>query len=160
MLFKLINQYSLILVVLAIVPLVAYIMWSLYSIKWAVIVTILFLLLSTGLFYVVRSSPDEVHIRDFQNSITSGEPVLLVIESDFCVACLSAQSSIDELAHKLRGHFRVLRVNTRSDLAKYLRNEYSWQFVPTFILFNKHGNEIWRQTGKVPSIDTLLQMGK
>ncbi len=158
MLLKLINQYSLIVIVLAITPLVTYLIWSLYSLKWAIVATILFLLLSAGLFYIVRSSPDEVDIQDFKNSITSGEPVLLVIQSDFCIACLSAQPSIDKLTHELSSHFQVLRVNTRSVLAKYLRTMYSWEFVPTFILFDKHGNEVWRQTGKVPSTDTLLSM--
>ena len=158
MLLKLLNQYSFIVVALTVTPLVTYFIWNLYSIKWAITATILFLLLFIGLLYFVKSSPHEVGVHDFQNSITSGEPILLVIQSDFCIACLSAQSGIDKLEKQLSSHFGVLRVNTRSTLAKYLRDTYSWDFVPTFILFNKHGNEIWRQTGKVPSIDTILSI--
>ena len=111
-----------------------------------------------GVLYFVKSTPLEVDVSDFKSSITSGEPTLIIIQSDFCIACLSAKPAIDKLEKNLTGHLTVLRVNTRSNLAKYLRETYSWDFVPTFILFNRHGNEVWRQTGRVPSLDTLLSI--
>ena len=58
----------------------------------------------------------------------------------------------------LKDHFRMLRLDIGSDLGQYVRGKYQGGVVPTFIAFDKRGDEVWRQTGGVPSLGTILSL--
>ena len=65
---------------------------------------------------------------------------------------------MDGLASKLKDDFLVVRLNIHSDLGKYVFVKYRGGMVPTFIVFDKRGNEVWRHSGSVPSLDTILSL--
>ena len=56
----------------------------------------------------------------------------------------------------LTDHFLVIRLDVLSDAGKYVRQKYQGGVVPTFIVFDKGGNEIWRHSGSVPQLEDIL----
>ena len=66
---------------------------------------------------------------------------------------------MDRLELRLTDHFLVIRLDVLSDAGKYVRQKYQGGVVPTFILFDKGGNEVWRHSGSVPELETILRLG-
>lgn len=52
----------------------------------------------------------------------------------------------------------VMRFNVATDLGKDIRQTYNLGIVPTFILFDKNGKEVLRQTGTVPKLRKILSL--
>lgn len=52
-----------------------------------------------------------------------------------------------------------MRINVASSLGNYVQKKYNGGFVPTFIVFDSSGKEVWRQNGLVPSLSTILSLG-
>ena len=59
----------------------------------------------------------------------------------------------------LADNFLVIRLDVLSDVGKYVRQKYQGGVVPTFIVFDKGGNEVWRHSGSVPELETILRLG-
>ena len=66
---------------------------------------------------------------------------------------------MDRLELGLTDHFLVIRLDVLSDVGKYVRKKYQGGMVPTFIVFDKGGNEVWRHSGSVPELETILLPG-
>ena len=66
---------------------------------------------------------------------------------------------MDRLELELTDHFLVIRLDVLSDVGKYVRQKYQGGVVPTFIVFDKAGNEVWRHSGSVPELETILLPG-
>ena len=66
---------------------------------------------------------------------------------------------MDSLEVGLTDHFLVIRLDVLSDVGKYVRQKYQGGVVPTFIVFDKGGNEVWRHSGSVPQLETILSIG-
>ena len=65
---------------------------------------------------------------------------------------------MDRLESNLQDDFLVARVSIHSELGKYLLVKYRGAVVPTFIVLDKRGNEVWRHARSVPSLDTILSL--
>ena len=66
---------------------------------------------------------------------------------------------MDRLELELTDHFLVIRLDVLADVGKYVRQKYQGGVVPTFIVFDKGGNEVWRHSGSVPELETILISG-
>ena len=66
---------------------------------------------------------------------------------------------MDRLEVELTDHFLVIRLDVLSDVGKYVRQKYKRGVVPTFIVFDTGGNEVWRHSGSVPELETILLPG-
>lgn len=66
---------------------------------------------------------------------------------------------MDRLEWELRDSFLVIRISVISDLGKDLRSRYQTGVVPTFIVFNNVGKEVWRHSGSVPELEEILILG-
>ena len=66
---------------------------------------------------------------------------------------------MDRLELELTDYFLVIRLDVLSDVGKYVRQKYQGGVVPTFIVFDKGGNEVWRHSGSVPELETILLPG-
>jgi thiol-disulfide isomerase/thioredoxin len=88
-----------------------------------------------------------------------GQPVLLELQSPYCVACIVAKSSVDRLEQELQGKLVVQRVNIQSDSGKNLAAQYNVEATPTFIYLDTAGKEQWRGFGILDAteIRTLLK---
>ena len=65
---------------------------------------------------------------------------------------------MDRLEFNLEDDLFVVRLNISSDLGSYLFAKYRGIVVPTFIVFDKRGNEVWRHSGSVPELETILSL--
>ena len=79
----------------------------------------------------------------------AGKPLLLKVQSPYCLGCVAMKPAVDRLEKELRDKLVVRRVDIPSDEGRQLLKEYQIEFTPTFILFDKAGKEQWRGTGKL-----------
>ena len=66
---------------------------------------------------------------------------------------------MDRLEDQLSDMFLFIRLDVSSGVGKHIRQKYQGGLVPTFIVFDQRGNEIWRHSGSVPSLDSILALG-
>jgi thiol:disulfide interchange protein len=74
-------------------------------------------------------------------------PVLIEFYSDFCVGCLAARITVDQLERDLKGQLTVVRLDVASGAGVSLSRQLKATGTPTFILFDAQGQEIWRTVG-------------
>ena len=78
------NQYSYVAIGLVILAIVTFLFWRLIGIKYAVPIAVLTLGLLFAFQLLLSTNMDTYSsIEDFDNSLASGEPVLLMLYSDF-----------------------------------------------------------------------------
>lgn len=65
---------------------------------------------------------------------------------------------MDRLESELRSNITVVRINVSSSVGTYIRDKYSAKVVPTYIAFDRYGEETWRQIGGVPLLRTILSL--
>jgi thioredoxin-like negative regulator of GroEL len=74
-------------------------------------------------------------------------PVLLEVQSPYCLGCVAQKPAVDKLERELAGKLAVRRVNIQSDEGRQLVEQFGIKFTPTFILFDAAGREQWRGSG-------------
>ena len=60
---------------------------------------------------------------------------------------------------ELKDHFIVARLDVGSNIGGHVRKQYQGGIVPTFIVFDRSGTEVWRKSGSVPLLKTILALG-
>ena len=154
----LINSYSYLVLGSVLMLSTTILTWRLFSPGWAIAISstmMVFLVLVQSIASINDNSIDT--LEGFDNILASGSPVLLELYSNFWVACLRAKSDVDRLESDLK-NFRVIRINVSSSLGKYIRQKHHTSIVPTFIVFDKNGYEIWRHSGGAPKVETILSL--
>lgn len=76
-------------------------------------------------------------------------PVLLELESPYCIGCAVAKPTVDRLESETTGRLNVIRENVLAAPGSELAAELGVRFTPTFILFDAAGFEIWRSVGSL-----------
>ena len=152
-----INQYSFVAVALFIFTVIVLLSWRFLALKYAIPVLGVALVVVIG-FQLLLSAGSNIQLaeEDFDSTLQTGEPVFLVLYSNFWVACLSNKPIVDRLEAKLTGHIRVFRIDIRSDLGRYVSDKYNEKTVPAFIVFDSQGTQVWQQYGIVPRAETIL----
>lgn len=86
--------------------------------------------------------------QTFKDIINNSDiPVLVDFYADWCGPCKSMEPVISDIAHKMQGKAKVLKVNI--DNNQQAANHYQVKGVPTFMIF-KNGRIVWRTSGAVP----------
>jgi thiol-disulfide isomerase/thioredoxin len=83
----------------------------------------------------------------------AGKPLLLEVQSPYCLGCVALKPAVDRLENELRDKLVVRRVDIQSDEGRQLVKQYDIEFTPTFILFNAAGREQWRGAGKLDAAE-------
>jgi thiol-disulfide isomerase/thioredoxin len=78
---------------------------------------------------------------------SSGRPVLLEVQSPYCLGCVAMKPAVDRLENELREKLVVRRVDIQSAEGRQLAEQYRIEFTPTFVLFDAAGKERWRSAG-------------
>ncbi|MGE5250974.1 MAG: thioredoxin family protein [Bacteroidota bacterium] len=145
----LLNQYSFVVIILALVGAAGAVLltrrprWN----DYLAFFVILGGLIAAWLILHPRQTPLMGDARHVQEAIGAGTPVLLEFQSPYCVACTAIKPVVDELESGLAGRLRVIRLDIQQPAGRELAPVYRFAFTPTFIFFDAHGNELWRQVG-------------
>ena len=154
-----INQYSSIVTGLLILLIVTLATWRTFELKWTMIaVSLTFIAIVSFQMIGSTTSSNISSIVEFDNVLTSGKPVLLELYSNYWVACLSAKPAVDRLENQLGDEYVVVRFDISSEIGKYVRSKYNANVTPTFIVFNTDGDLVWKRSGQVPSLQTILSI--
>src|SRR5688572_7551765 len=85
-------------------------------------------------------------MENFNQVINSDLPVLVDFHADWCGPCQTMNPLIKELAGRVQGKARILKINIDKNQAT--ANQYNVDSVPTFIIF-KNGEAVWRHSGTI-----------
>lgn len=83
----------------------------------------------------------------------SSLPVLVDFWADWCGPCHAQEPIIKEVAKKLSGRLKVIKVNV--DKKPHIAGKYGIKGIPTLMLF-KNGENVW-QTSGVQQANQLIQ---
>jgi thioredoxin-related protein len=74
------------------------------------------------------------------------------------LACLANKPVVDRLQAKLKDRAIVFRFDILDERGREIANRYSVSATPTFLMFNKSGKEVIRQSGSVPTLEHIERM--
>lgn len=101
-------------------------------------------------WYALR--PPATPIKDASNiraRIGMGAPVLLELQSPYCLACTALRPTVDAIEKEFGDEMWIIRVNIQSPAGRQLAQEFGSFFTPTFIFFDGRGVEQWRSVGSL-----------
>ena len=104
---------------------------------------ILFLILLLGSLCWSASYPPPR--QTLENALKSGQPVIIMLSSNNCPACLGMKPILKELADEVKGKILILDINIyeRRDLAR----EYNVSLIPTLLFFDRQGKFKFKSAG-------------
>lgn len=113
-------------------------------------------LLAFNLFSAGSGSGEDLGSIDAQ--IGSGQPVLLEIQSPYCLGCAAAKPVVDSIARQ-HPSLRVLRVDILEPVGATLADRYQTRVTPTFLLFDGSGQLLQRTYGAIDpqAVDQLIE---
>jgi thioredoxin-related protein len=56
---------------------------------------------------------------------------------------------VDGIESEFEGELKVIRLNVQEPVGQTLGRKYRFEFTPTFILFDRQGEEVWRSIGVI-----------
>lgn len=91
--------------------------------------------------------PGTSTVTDFdlaRATIENGRPTFIEFYSNYCTGCIAVEPIVDAIVRDIEGDFNVLRVDIHTTVGREMRTEYGFSFTPEFVLFNRGGQEVWR----------------
>jgi thioredoxin 1 len=80
-------------------------------------------------------------------------PKFLDLGSTTCIPCKMMVPVLDQLKKEYAGQLEVQFINVKEDSAAV--KKYGIQSIPTQIIFDSKGKEVWRHVGFIPKEDVL-----
>ncbi|MEW5868766.1 MAG: thioredoxin family protein [Chloroflexota bacterium] len=147
---QLINHNSLLLFGLIVFAALAYVLLRKGVQRNRLLVLGAALLVMLAAWFAIR--PQATPIKDAANiraRIGVGAPVLLELQSPYCIACTALRPTVDAIEREYANDIWVIRVNIQSPAGRQLAQEFGSFFTPTFIFFDGQGVEQWRSVGSI-----------
>jgi thioredoxin 1 len=85
-----------------------------------------------------------------------GLPHLIDVGRDTCVPCKMMKPILEELEEEYRGRVRVEMIDLRRD--QEAAERYGVRLIPTQILFDSGGKEVWRHEGFISKEDIVAEL--
>jgi thiol-disulfide isomerase/thioredoxin len=82
----------------------------------------------------------------------TGRPLLLELQSPYCLGCLAIKSQVDRLEKELAGTLKISRLDIQSPEGRRLVRQYGVEITPTFIFLDAGGREKWRSVGQLDAV--------
>lgn len=102
----------------------------------------------TFAFVVFRPADSEADsVLAVQAILAEGQPSLLEFQSPYCIACMAVEPVMKQIEFDYETELQVIRINVLEDGVDQLMKRYQFQYTPTFIFLNPHGEEVWRMVG-------------
>jgi len=94
----------------------------------------------------------------FEAALSSGKPTLLDFSADWCPPCRVTAPILEKLRDEYRGEIIILTAN--ADYERELVQKYGAEWYPTFIFFDKSGEEVMRIQGLIFEEDFRVAIGE
>ncbi len=94
----------------------------------------------------------------FEAALKSGKPTLLDFSADWCPPCRITAPILEKLRDEYRGKVNIFTAN--ADYERELVQKYGAEWYPTFIFFDKNGEEVMRIQGLIYEEDFKLAIGE
>ena len=91
-------------------------------------------------------------------ALTNGKPTLAEFGRGTCVPCKEMKPILENLAVEYQGKLNVSIVSV--DTFRDLTNYYGIMAIPTQIVFDSNGKELFRHVGFWPKDEIIAQLGK
>lgn len=117
--------------------------------EWIAFGTLLAILFVAWMALHPRATPLDGDAVAVLNKIGKGMPVLLELQSPFCLGCTALRPLVDKIEQTYRGKLIVIRVNIQSTSGRELARYFDMHYTPTFIFFDAQGQERWRSVGEL-----------
>ena len=104
------------------------------------------------------NDPVNSSMTSLEDLLVDQGPVIVVVYSDFWALCLAAKPVVNRLERALAGDFAVVRINIMSDIGKDAVHSLDIRMVPTFVILDNAGQEIWRTSGTIPTLDDIASL--
>ncbi len=101
-------------------------------------------LLVVGLLVLRPGLSDVNSVEQAESLLNNGRPTFLEFFSNFCAGCLAVKPTVDQLVTSIADDFNVLRVDIHTGFGRELREQMGFSFTPEFVLFDRKGQEVWR----------------
>ncbi|RJR17894.1 MAG: hypothetical protein C4582_12280 [Desulfobacteraceae bacterium] len=111
-----------------------------------------------GLQSVSTKPPDFNTKEEFSAALKNGKPLLVDFGSNSCIPCRQLRPILQEISREKAGRMDVLVI----DVYRYkdLAQEYKIQVIPTIIIFDAAGKEVFRGQGFMPKEAIMDQLKK
>lgn len=65
---------------------------------------------------------------------------------------------VDRLEAQTQGRLVIIRLDIHGPVGRQIGAEYGFQYTPTFVFFDREGNELWRAVGSLDSERVLSSL--
>ncbi len=150
----LVNLYSFLLFSLAAIGLLAFLLLrdGARRSDWVALVSLaLGFFLAYSLLQPGGSTAQET--QEVIDRIGAGQPVLLELQSPYCLGCMAVRPLVDRLERDYADRLIVIRLNIQEPVGRSIAERFGARATPTFIFFDAEGQARWQSVG---TIDPLL----
>lgn len=155
-----VNQYSFVILMGLLVSVISVLSWRLFDNRLATVVTISTIVLMIAIQSTNTTKQSILAVdTNFDSVDFSGVPTVLLLYSNLCVACLAQKPAFSRFEQELDDQYQFVKFDIGGKYGRHLREMHNVELVPTLIVLNKYGKEIWRTTGKVPKASTINLVG-
>lgn len=96
-------------------------------------------------FLVLRPGGESVNsASEALETVGNGKPTMLFFFSNYCALCITVNPIVEQLETDITDEFNLLRIDIHTTTGRAVRQEFGFSFTPEFVLFDKNGNEVWR----------------
>jgi thiol-disulfide isomerase/thioredoxin len=101
-------------------------------------------ILTQALFILRPGLSDVADLRAAEAMFGNGRPTFMEFFSNYCAGCVLARPAVDRIVDEIEDQFNVLRVDIHTEFGRELRRRYDFSYTPEFVLFDRAGQEVWR----------------
>lgn len=95
----------------------------------------------------------------FDAALAAEQPVLLEIQSPYCLACATAKPIVDRIERN-QPNLQVIRVNIQDPIGAELARRFQSRVTPTFLLFNEQGEIVLQTVGAIDPQAVAAELGE
>lgn len=152
------NQYSFIIASLGLLAVLVIILrWR--RLRWRTTLGVVFLsiLLLGWVWSFVRPSTGTADtLASAEATLNNGRPTFIEFYSQYCLGCVAVRGEVETLISRLHDRYNILLVDIHTELGRALRQKLGFSYSPEFVLFDTHGQEVWRSNRPPSPVELAL----
>lgn len=154
---NILNQFSYPLLIIGLVISMYWLLHRFLRVRLILVLGLQAALMLLGLagFALFRpSAPPLTEIDRVWAVLENQRPTFIEFFSHYCIGCMALEPSVISLIEEIEDEFNVLRIDIHTPVGREIRRRMAFSFTPEFVVFNRSGQEIWRDH-LLPSAEVL-----